>query len=123
MSDPKIRPDVVALLTDLTPDGPTRAWKHHDGRAVTEEELALVMSANWRELEAVRDYAQRAADYATERAAAMTRIRELAAPYFAQLPKGSRMGAAMRLMTEAERAELSKLMDLVAPDGSIVTSG
>lgn len=120
MSDPKIRPEVVSLLADIVPVGPTSTWKHNDGRPVTAEELALVMSANFQELEAVRDYSQRAADYATEQANAVARIGELAAPYFAQLPAGARMGAVMAIMSAADRRELMELMELVAPDGSFV---
>jgi hypothetical protein len=120
MTEPAIRPDVVALFVDINPVGPTSQWTHHDGTPVTADELELILSANFDELEAARDYSARAADHHREQVAAVERIGEIAAPYFAQLPKGARMGAVLELASDADRAEITRLMELVAPDGTIV---
>lgn len=117
MTDTAIRPEVVALLTDLNLAGQPAQWTHADGRPVTPDELALALTANFAELKALVDYSKRASDYATDQAAAVTRIGEITAPHFAELPDGARMDDVMPMLTDAERAELADLMELVTLDG------
>lgn len=120
MTEPTTRPDVVALLVDINPIGPFADWTHHDGQPVTPEDLELILDANYAEIEAARNYSTRAADHHREQATAVDRIGEIAAPYLAQLPAGARMGAVLDLASDTDRAELTRLMELVAPDGTIV---
>lgn len=117
MTDIAIRPAVVALLTDLTPDGHPETWKHDNGQTVTADELQVVLGATWDELEAARDYTRRAADFAAEKVAAINRIHEIAAPYLSRDPEPTPLEL-MALVSDTERAELAELLDLVAPDGT-----
>jgi hypothetical protein len=120
MSETSIRPEVVALFADLDLKGTPDQWTHMDGSPVTRDELDLALSATRDELVAVRDYSVRLTDYYRERDAAFTRVQELAAPYFADLPEGASLARVLPLMPAAERAELVELMDLLAPDGTVV---
>jgi hypothetical protein len=116
MTEPVIRPDVVALFAGMRVVGPTRAWEHDDGTPVTAEERELVLSMNWREIEAAREYMLRALEYEREQGAVLDRIVELTEPAAARLPQGTLMGAVMQLMTDADRAELLALLERVEPD-------
>jgi hypothetical protein len=119
MTAPAIRPAVVARIAGLNLTGGPATWTRQDGTPATPDDIDTVMNASWAELEAVRDYNQRAADHLREQGEAMERIAEIAGPYLATLPAGAALGAAMALMTEPERAEVDQLAALIAPDGTI----
>ncbi|WP_042389670.1 hypothetical protein [Streptacidiphilus melanogenes] len=116
MTEPSIRADVVALFVGMRLVGPARTWEHDDGTPVTPEERELVLTMNWREIEAARDYMQRVLEYDREQGAVLDRIVELIEPYEAQLPEDARMDAVMQVMTDADRAELLALMEKAEPD-------
>lgn len=104
----RIRTDVVTLLTE-------RAT-----RPLTDDEKTLTATATRGELQAAADITARQIDEARQYTAALARIREIAAPYFAQLPAGSTFADITPLMTRAERAELDALADSLPPDGDVI---
>lgn len=119
------RPEVVELLTDLRMDADVspHKWTHEDGRPITREELNLAMSATFEEMRAVYDYSVKVADHYEDRAADLTRVQELLGPYFAQLPEGAVTGDALTLMPQAERDEVTVIMQRIAPDGMLYVPG
>jgi hypothetical protein len=122
MSQPTIRPHVVALFLGTSfpnPEDPS-TWIRKDGRPLTEEERALMLSATPEELEAVDDQAQREADYWREQMEVCDRIIRLVAPYFAQLTPESTAGDLVKLMGDDTLAALDEIADALAPDGIVV---
>jgi hypothetical protein len=80
------------------------------------------MNATWAELDAVRDYNQRAADHIREQrdARRLRPPRRDRQPLPRPAPPGTPpLSAAMALMTDTERAEVEQLAALAAPDGTI----
>jgi hypothetical protein len=122
MTEPAIRPDVVARIAGLNLTGGTATWTRQDGTPATQDDIDAVMDSTWAELEAVRDFHQRAADHLIEQSDAAKGIAEITRPYFATLPKGAAMGDVMPLMTAAERDEVNQLAALFAPDGTVIVT-
>lgn len=122
MSETSIRPEAVALLTDVAidPHQHYTQWTRRDGTPLTDEEQRLIGSATAPELQAVADYSQRIIEREEQMSRAFTRLAELAIPYFAQLPEGAVMDDVVPLMSEDDRAEFERLAELVAPDGTVV---
>lgn len=120
MSDINIRPEVVALLTDVNTAGSPDQWTHANGDRLIRAQVELVLSATRPEVQAALDYAERIADYARDHRAALDRVKELTGPYFAHLRPGVPMRDVLPLMKPAERKEAIALMDLLAPDGKLV---
>ncbi|MGV9987757.1 hypothetical protein [Streptomyces olivaceus] len=114
-----IRTEVTALLLDLTADD-SGNWIHYDGRPLTVAEKDIVSSATPAECQAAADALSRAIGEQEEDAAALERVRALAAPYFEQLPADSTMGDAMALMTTEERGEVDALAVGLTPDGVVI---
>lgn len=121
-----IRPNVVALVsaTDLAPLveamergtwTPELRLNRDNGTPLTDDEMALVGSATRREVEAARDFAELARSFHTAQLADMDRVGEILTPHFDQLPGGATVRDIWPLLTDAERAELAALMDVVAP--------
>jgi hypothetical protein len=121
MSQPTIRPHVVALLLGTpfpNPEDPA-TWTRKDGRPLTEEERAVMLSATPEELDAVDDQAQREADDWRDQMEVCDRIIRLVAPYFAQLTPDSTAGDLVKLLGEDDTlAALDEIADALAPDGS-----
>ncbi|MER7799021.1 hypothetical protein ABTX71_01685 [Streptomyces parvulus] len=116
-----IRTEVTALLLDLTVDD-SGNWVHYDGHPLTDAEKDTVSSATPAECRAAADTLSQAIGEQEKEAAALGRIRALAAPYFEQLPAGSTMGDAMALMTAEERGEADRLAAGLTPDGVVIVS-
>ncbi|MEY9839679.1 hypothetical protein [Streptacidiphilus sp. EB103A] len=122
MTQPAIRPDVVARIAGLNLTGGTATWTRQDGSPATQDDIDAVMNSTWAELEAVRDFHQRAADHLKEQGGAAERIAEITRPYFATLPEGATMGDVAPLLTDAERDEVNRLAALIAPDGTVIVT-
>ena len=120
MTEPTIRPDVVARIAGLNLTGGTATWTRQDGSPATQADIDTVLSSTWAELDAVRAFHQRALDHTREQGNALDRISEITKPYFATLPKGAVMGDVKPLMTREELAEVERLAALIAPDGTVV---
>ncbi|MBT2425220.1 hypothetical protein J7F02_05850 [Streptomyces sp. ISL-112] len=104
----RIRTDVVALLADSAE------------RTLTEAEKNLIADATRAEYRAAADQVAGLIERDAERITAIRRIRELAAPYFAQLPSGSTFDDVMPLMPPADRLELDALATALAIDGVVI---
>jgi hypothetical protein len=116
----RIRTDVVVLLSDINRRGPADTWTHLDGQPLTGQEHALAASATRGELGAAAHHTGRLLDEERKQIAALGRIRELTAPYFATLPAGSTFGDAMALMSDSERAELDAIARTLPADGDVI---
>lgn len=111
-----IRADVVSLLTvtDLGTvlDGATRAdWKRYDGTPLTVEEQEMVATATRQELLAGRSFFEHERHHAADEVADMDRLMEVTKPYFEQIGAGATFGSVWPLMTDAERAELTPILE------------
>lgn len=96
---PKVRPEVVSKLVSKDIDDQT------------------IESATATERQAARDYLVRAIGHNEDQAAAGRRALEMLLPYADRLPQNPTVGEVMAVMTESERAELSDILDRIAPDG------
>lgn len=87
MPERNIRPEVVALYTDLDmTGGHPDTWRHKNGSDLTGDERRLAMSATAPELEAAANYLATVRDYYAEPLLAVTKVAEHIAHHFAIEP-------------------------------------
>ncbi|MFD5563825.1 hypothetical protein [Kitasatospora griseola] len=119
MAQPNYRTDVMDLLFDADfkyrPD--TNTWSHIDGRPFTKKEQATALSASREEFETFCWLWDRKVERDREIGDATQAIVALLHRYFAVLPTESVAADAAAIMTEQDRTEYERLLDIVAPDG------
>lgn len=129
MTNPNVRPEIVSLLVDLDlKSSNPREWRHKDGRGLSKDEVALLLTGTPDEVQAAIDYKQRVHDYQMEllaaeresveahfarQQAAWERTKEIAGPYFAQLGPGATLEDIAPLLSDVERDEFLHLMGVV----------
>ncbi|MFJ6212062.1 hypothetical protein ACIQGZ_01775 [Streptomyces sp. NPDC092296] len=119
MAQSDYRTDVMDLLFDADfkyrPD--TNTWSHSDGSPFTRKEQATVLSATREEFETFCWLRDRKIERDREMADATQAVIALLHRYFAVLPADSTAADAAAVMTEQDRTEYERLLDIVAPDG------
>ncbi|MFJ1795180.1 hypothetical protein [Kitasatospora griseola] len=95
----------------------TNTWSHTDGRPFTKKEQATALSATREEFETFGWLLERKAERDREIAEATQAVIALLNRYFVALPADSVAADAAAIMTEQDRTEYERLLDIVAPDG------
>ncbi|MET9558803.1 hypothetical protein [Streptomyces tauricus] len=115
MPQSSVRPDVVALITDVDfdrHDDPTRPY-HRDGRPFTVTEHALLTTCTPAEIAAAKAQLRLEAEWQRELDAMKDAFVELIMKYFTKLPKGSVVSDAVAIMTDKDHTEYERLVKIV----------
>ena len=99
------------LLADVRLDDKThpRDWLHNTGRRLTDDEVALIMSAGIAELEEAQRIAEFRAIASQTRASMAQQIADIAGRYFAKYPDKRTAAEIIPLMTTEHRSEFVEL--------------
>lgn len=115
MTAPVSRPDIIALLAEADfkyrPD--TNTWSHRDGRPFSKDEQAHALTATRAEFEDYHAQHTRYMDYLQEKADAPDALQSFLDPFMQQLTEET-LGNLTALMSNAERTELDRLLDLAS---------
>ncbi|MGW2468033.1 hypothetical protein [Streptomyces bauhiniae] len=114
MPKTQARPEIVVLLcdTDVERQRETSKWYHLDGRPFTKDELSLLRKATRAEFEEIRTQLKRYWDYRRTMEEAPDALDQFLAPFWERLAE-KKLGNAVELMSEDERAELDRLLGLI----------
>ncbi|MGW0861092.1 hypothetical protein [Streptomyces sp. NPDC002611] len=114
MPKTQARPEIVVLLcdTDAERQRETSKWYHLDGRPFSKDEQSLIRKATRAEFEEIRTQLKRYGDYRRTMDEAPDALDQFLAPFMERLDV-KRLGNAVELMDEDERAELDRLLGLI----------
>jgi hypothetical protein len=114
MPTSQARPEIVVLLcdADIKRKRETNTWNHLDGRPFSKEERALVLSATRVEFEEIQEQFKRYREYRRTMDEAPDALERFLVPFMERLAE-KKLGNAVELMNEEERAELDHLLGLI----------
>ncbi|MFE1050450.1 hypothetical protein ACFW5S_32610 [Streptomyces olivaceus] len=114
MPKTQARPEIVVLLcdTDVERQRETSKWYHLDGRPFSKDEQSLIRRATRAEFEEIETQLKRYRDYRRTMTEAPDALDQFLAPFMERLAV-KRLGNAVELMNEDERAELDRLLGLI----------
>ncbi|GGW17865.1 hypothetical protein GCM10018980_31340 [Streptomyces capoamus] len=114
MPTTQARPEIVVLLcdADIKRKRETNTWNHLDGRPFSKEERDLVLSATRVEFEEIKEQFKRYREYRRTVDEAPDALERFLAPFMERLAE-KKLGNAVELMNEDERAELDHLLGLI----------
>jgi len=114
MPKTQARPEIVVLLcdADFKRRRETNTWHHLDGRPFSKEEQSLVRRATRAEFEEIESQLKRHRDYRRTMDEAPDTLEQFLAPFMERLAE-KKLGNAVELMNEDERAELDHLLGLI----------
>ncbi|MFV0134590.1 hypothetical protein ACLGIH_15350 [Streptomyces sp. HMX87] len=114
MPKTQARPEIVVLLCDANFKRwrDTKTWSHRDGRPFSKEEQALAFRATRVELEEIQEQFARYREYRRTMDEAPEALQRFLAPFMEQLTE-KKLGSAVQLMNEDERAEFDRLLGLI----------
>lgn len=102
--------DLLLGCQNFSPEAyAARELRHGDGRLFTAEEHQLVGKATRAELQAVRDYWAKAAEYHSVQHTALGELTALLRPYFERFGSGATVGELRPLMTPEDRTRLDDI--------------
>ncbi|MCX4568226.1 hypothetical protein OOK48_18015 [Streptomyces viridodiastaticus] len=114
MPKTQARPEIVVLLcdTDVERQRENSKWYHLNGRTFSKDELSLLRRATRAEFKEIEIQLKRYRDYLRSMDEAPDALDQFLAPFWERLAV-KRLGNAVELMNEDERAELDHLLGLI----------
>lgn len=114
MPNTQARPEIVVLLcdTDVERRLETGKWYHVDGRPFSKDEQSLIRKVTRDDFAEARTEHKRYEDYRRTMDQAPDALDQFLAPFWERLGV-KRLGNAVELMNEDERAELDRLLGLI----------